>query len=239
MFMRRLLTIAMVIAATLPAVAQRGIARGGGGGGAPMRAAPAFSGARTSGVRAGGGFVPRGSGVVFTNQPGASFCRGCRSFNRGFYRRGYPYYYGWAGAYWPIYDWDAGDYGYTTNSAYAGDNGYAAQLQNELANQQAVTDGLQAELDAERSRNSEDSPRASAQPAARTSPDPDTPGTVLVFRDGSRTEIQNYAIVGPTLYEFGPHWTKKVALTDLDVPATVKTNNDRGVEFLLPAQKGS
>ena len=30
---------------------------------------------------------------------------------------------------------------------------------------------------------------------------------------------------------------KKISLADLDVPATVKANDDRGMEFKVPAQK--
>ena len=238
----RLFAIALVAVVALPAAAQRGMARGvgmaGARGGAPVRMAPSVYG-----FRAGGAFLPRGSGnrLIITNRPLGSFCRGCRSFRRGYYGYGYPYW-GWAGAdYWPIYDWDAGDYSYTPDSGYASaDSFYAAQLQNELANQQEMNAQLAAQLSAERSRPAEGNAAASLPPQpARTAPEPESLETVLVFHDGSRTEIQNYAIVGPTLYEFGAHWTKKVALTDLDIPATVKANNDRGVEFVLPVQKGS
>jgi hypothetical protein len=58
---------------------------------------------------------------------------------------------------------------------------------------------------------------------------------VLVFKDGRRLEIVNYAIVGSTLYDLKNGLTRKVALAELDLPATVKQNDDRGVEFQLPA----
>jgi hypothetical protein len=47
--------------------------------------------------------------------------------------------------------------------------------------------------------------------------------------------VMNYAIVGTTLYDLSEARTKKVALAELDLPATVKQNDDRGVEFRLPA----
>ena len=59
--------------------------------------------------------------------------------------------------------------------------------------------------------------------------------TVLVFRDGHKQEVSNYAIMGSTVYVFDEH-TKKIALAELDVPATVKANDDRGLEFQLPPQ---
>lgn len=59
--------------------------------------------------------------------------------------------------------------------------------------------------------------------------------SVLVFRDGHRLEVQNYAIVGDTLYDFTPGHLRKVPLSQLDLTATVKANDDRGVDFILPA----
>jgi hypothetical protein len=57
--------------------------------------------------------------------------------------------------------------------------------------------------------------------------------TVLVFRDGHQQEVTNYAIMGQTVYVFD-HRTQKIALTDLDVAATIKVNDDRGVDFHVP-----
>jgi hypothetical protein len=58
--------------------------------------------------------------------------------------------------------------------------------------------------------------------------------TVLVFRSGKHEEVTNYAIMGETLYVFD-QGRKKVALADLDIAATVKANDDRGMEFRVPA----
>ncbi len=58
--------------------------------------------------------------------------------------------------------------------------------------------------------------------------------TVLVFRNGHQQEVTNYAIMGDSLYVFDQA-RKKIALADLDIPATVKANDDRGVEFNLPS----
>jgi len=57
--------------------------------------------------------------------------------------------------------------------------------------------------------------------------------TVLVFRDGHKQEVTNYAIVGQTIYVFDKR-TQKIAITDLDVAATIKLNDDRGVDFHVP-----
>jgi hypothetical protein len=61
------------------------------------------------------------------------------------------------------------------------------------------------------------------------------PATVLVFKDGHKVEIGNYALVGGTLYDLSDGRAKKIALASLDLPATVKQNDERGVDFRLPA----
>jgi hypothetical protein len=59
--------------------------------------------------------------------------------------------------------------------------------------------------------------------------------TTLVFKDGHQLEIENYAVVGQTLYDLTPGHSRKIALADLDLPATQKENDDRGVTFQLPS----
>ena len=58
--------------------------------------------------------------------------------------------------------------------------------------------------------------------------------TILVFQDKHTEEVQNYAIVGQTLWVFDEQQAKKIRITDLDVPATKKANEDRGMDFQLP-----
>jgi hypothetical protein len=61
------------------------------------------------------------------------------------------------------------------------------------------------------------------------------PATVLVFRDQHQEQVQNYAIVSQTLWNFTAGRTQKIPLSELDLPATEKANEDHGVEFRLPA----
>jgi len=82
------------------------------------------------------------------------------------------------------------------------------------------------------SRSSQDS--GAEGPPDATPIDP----TVLVFRDGHQQEVSNYAIMGQTVYVFDKR-IQKIALSDLDVSATVKANDDRGIEFHVPDAKKS
>lgn len=59
--------------------------------------------------------------------------------------------------------------------------------------------------------------------------------TVLIFRDGHRAEVLNYAIVGQTLYDLGTFVAHKIPLSNLNLPATIKANEERGVDFSVPA----
>ena len=73
--------------------------------------------------------------------------------------------------------------------------------------------------------------------ATQQAPEPVTnqPETVLIFKDGHQQEVSNYAIVGATLYDLSDGRTRRVQLAELDLKATVKENDQRGVEFQLPA----
>jgi hypothetical protein len=77
-----------------------------------------------------------------------------------------------------------------------------------------------------------------AQRANGDSPAPQPPPepTILIFKDGHKQELGNYAIVGATLFDLTPGHARKIALADLDLDATRKQNEDRGVIFQLPVQ---
>ncbi len=86
------------------------------------------------------------------------------------------------------------------------------------------------------SRRSPDREPAPA-PASAAPPEPvlEQPPTVLVFKDGHKVEVGNYAIVGDTLFELSEGRTHKILLADLDLPATEKANDELGVDFQVPA----
>ncbi len=80
--------------------------------------------------------------------------------------------------------------------------------------------------------NSSPAPQPSAEVVAQ-------PKTVLVFKDGHQVRVDNYAIVGSTLYDLSGGRRHKIALADLDLTATAQQNDDRGVDFELPARSAS
>jgi len=77
----------------------------------------------------------------------------------------------------------------------------------------------------------EQTPPAEYDSDSQPSPDP----TVLVFKDGHQLEIGNYAIVNQTIYDLTPGHPRKIAVADLDLPATQKLNDDHGITFDVPS----
>jgi hypothetical protein len=62
---------------------------------------------------------------------------------------------------------------------------------------------------------------------------------ILVFRDGHSEEVRDYTIVGGAIYARGDfysdgYWNKKIELSALALPETIKSNHERGVRFVLP-----
>jgi hypothetical protein len=69
---------------------------------------------------------------------------------------------------------------------------------------------------------------------------PELPPAVLIFRDGHTEEVKRYTIQGGVLYaktDFWStgSWTRKILITELDVPASLKLNAERGAKFNLPS----
>jgi len=60
--------------------------------------------------------------------------------------------------------------------------------------------------------------------------------TVLVFKDGHRLEVENYAIAGQTLWVLDEHLLTRYSLSELDLDATRKENQERGIRFRIPGQ---
>jgi hypothetical protein len=231
--MRRWWSIAAfgLILISLPALAQR---HGGGGGGAHFAshggsASHSFASASSSRAFHGGGFA-HGSGDRVRI--------GNRFFNRGVNgRRGFYPYYGYAGCYpYGYCDWwddplaydsqdgaqdtsdDQDSYaGFYRAQAYPGPYAANSGLQRDVQTLNGKIDRLQADVEA---RNH---PKSDLEPA-----------TALVFRDQHVEEVHNYAIAGGTLWVFNDQASKKIPLAQLDLDATIKKNDERGVDFQVP-----
>jgi len=244
--MRRPLAIAALCVAVVvaPLWAQmRGSSRGGASAGratfsargpAGFRSGPAFAGTPRLGVGFATGFRQP---FVGPRQPFNGFRRpsiGPRRFHHHpfFFSTFSPFYFGYYG--YPVY---YGDYSYSTADSYSTYDAYPPYSgqnsnSNDLARQQQDIDHLEDEVARLREeRESRDA--APAKPRAENKSEPSTP-TLLVFRDKHTQEVQNYAVVGGTLWIFSEQRATKLPLSWLDIEATTKANDDRGVDFRLP-----
>jgi hypothetical protein len=83
-------------------------------------------------------------------------------------------------------------------------------------------------------------PPAALRRTQAAKPPSELPPAVLVFRDGHEEEIGKYMIMSAAIYASvdywnGSSWTRKVPIAELDVPATLKLNQERGSKFSLPS----
>ena len=176
--------------------------------------------------------APSGSSSYWHRGPSGGL-GGHRPFfpNRGYY--GWPWWYGTSGNYfsYPLYPYytplfggdDSGSYQQApAESAPAPDNGLSDQVV-ELSNQVQMLQEEQAARDYLRPPAAETRATASQEKPL---------STVLVYRDGHQLEVQNYALMGNTVWVLGDQTTRKIPLNDLDLDVTQKLNADRGVEFL-------
>jgi hypothetical protein len=250
--MRRLLLILGIVVALLtsPLLAQMHGGRSGSLGRssfAPHGSSFAGRGFGSShfGTRFGGGFSPRfhgGFGPRFGFRggfPGRFHSHFGSSF--AFYGAfGYPSYgvyagygYPWYGAYaypaysYPVYAYPEPQY---STPRYDSDLDYSYQQKRNMEELDRLDDRVRRLEDQRASASTPRSPQYRAQ-ANPTSP------VVLIFRDKHSQEAQNYAIVGQTIWLFDEQRATKIPLSEIDIAATQKANEERGVEFQVPTSR--
>ena len=237
--MRRPLFItAFALFLAVPLWAQRG-GHGGFGGHAGFHSGQMGSGHFSAGMSSGRTFSHG-----FTHSSGNHFSHGPFLHN-GFHSHNHFHHscfgfgcrngflFPWWGAYYdPYWDWqntdDRFDADYYNNIARA----------NEMNEQSLEQQRLRRQEEADGDQDVYARPAASRSTSSTSSDDrQETPAlpTILVFRDQHQQEVQNYAIVGQTLWNLSPPRRQKISLAELDLAATEKANDDRGVTFHVPA----
>ena len=247
--MRRLLFItAFALFLAVPVWAQRGGGHAGGGHTGFSGGHGGSFGARGgfSGGHFGGGHFSGGMRSGFTRSGRSGFSgrpflhngfRGSRIRNFAFRnncfgcrRQFFPW---WGAGYYDPWLWDWWDSASSYDEDYERNLAIANQMNQQNLEEQRLLRQEEADGDQDsyslhsRSRSNPD-PSDDQKSSAIISP------TVLVFRDQHQKEIRNYAIVGQTLWNFTSPRTEKIPLADLDLAATVKANDDRGITFRVP-----
>jgi hypothetical protein len=239
--MRRILTASLGLALVTSAWAQHGGAVGHSGGGIAHPNA-GFSSGRSFAAPA----APRvfgsttGSRATLQSRPysyqynsptgpapfGGSYPYGERPHPapgngyRHYYSRGVYLVPGWLN-YGYGYDY-SGDYSpdYSDQPPYAPDPNAAANPEN-AGDQEAYAPAP---------------PRQSYQPESPPSPAiQDQPQLTLLFKDGrTPQQVTNYAVTQTTLYVLDGARRREIPLDQIDLPQTVRTNREAGVDFEVP-----
>jgi hypothetical protein len=227
---RAVLTAAILImTAALPLCAQRGGFRMGPRAGGAIAIRPHGA----VGLRSGFGFR---RGFAFGHNPRGRVFINRRPFfgHRRFFRQSFfPF-----GAF-PLYP-----LGFDDSLSYASQPAYVepdTRLMSEVYRLQAEVDQLRQEQALRQEREQEQYASAAPVNAPRPAPEPraaaEAPATILVYRDGRKAEIRNYAVVGETLWLLSEQRAQKIPLAELDLAATRKANEERGMEFAVPSNR--
>ena len=202
-------------------------------GGGPMGGRGAFRGGMRSsgGARFSGAHHPgfHNPGFVHSPHRGPIIVTRGRFAGHHFPQRGfYPYYslYGYYGG--SLWDWDDAEYDARFNRNNNYDYQTAAEI-NRLSNE------------VERLREERDYAQSAAPPAPSPVPQPpvqakaqeDLP-VVVVFLDKHIREVKNYAVANEMLVVLDGNKRTKFPLADIDLAATMKLNDERGVDFQIP-----
>jgi hypothetical protein len=183
-----------------------------------------------------GPFLHNGTGfrnnrIGFRNngfRNGIGFRNGYRGY--GFRNKCYAYgCWGWGYPWWGYGGW-WGDSDYDDDSYQ--DQGIANQMNQQSLDEQQMR--RQEEADGDQDAYLRPPYRRRSAAGDGRAAESVLPATVLVFRDQHKEEIHNYAIIGQTLWNFSPQRTEKISLTDLDLTATTKANEERGLTFRVP-----
>lgn len=248
-----------VLLVTVPVWAQRGGGGHGGMGGGHMGGGGHAGGGFAGGAHAGGGYAYHGGGGnagYHGGNWGGSYRGGTgwhgNGWNgRGWYGRGW-YGRGWYGNSWGWYPgWDSGFYGdagwdssysyspdmstYTAAPTYAPSYPSVVYMMPDGTLQNSPSSQTQQQIDQLQQQVSQlqsEQQKSSSPKVAEVHYD-----TVLVYRDGHNETVGNYAIVGNTLWVFNETRARKIPLSELDLRATKRDNQDHGNDFVVPGSR--
>jgi hypothetical protein len=174
-----------------------------------------------------------------------------RFHNRQFGNSGYPIYYApYAyGYYDETTNVDANPPAAANNEQPANDEGPGLTVFERRRTYELIGDDRRAESDSRYGEHYSDSREQRSRPVEEEKPVAGESKneakaesvfpTILIFRDGSHREITNYALMGNSIYDLSVkpgQGRMKIMLADLDIPATIAANDQRGIDFKIPKQ---
>jgi len=146
----------------------------------------------------------------------------------GGHRRFYPYnpLYSWYGYGYSSWDYDDAEY-----DARFGNNNYDYQTASEINRLSNEVQQLREER--QYAAAAPPAPAPVPQPSVQAKAQEDLP-VVVVFLDKHIREVKNYAVANEMLVVLDGNQRTKFPLADIDLAATMKLNDERGVDFQIP-----
>ncbi len=156
-------------------------------------------------------------------RPGALRSRG---FNRADYRH-VPYTYFLTPYYYPFLDYGNAPLGGEPYDVPAVDPAVQASVMAENALGQQIQ-RLTAEIS--ELKNSQQYDQQQAQSQQEPEPPPAPPITVIL-RNGQQLQVQNYAVMNQTFWDFSSQPARRIPISTIDLAASTKATEAQGVEF--------
>ncbi len=164
--------------------------------------------------------------------------------NNGYGRnkyRGYPFVYWLTPYYYPGLFYDTGAY-YDSYDAYppydtSGGPQYQPEELAQSAPPYAPYPNYYAAPNPYLPPSYYNPPPASPTPVNPTPADaqsaqtPPSPPVTLVLRTGEKFQVQNYAVMGQTFWDFSRQPVRKIPVSSIDVPASAKATEASGADF--------
>ncbi len=149
--------------------------------------------------------------------------------SRGYGRdyRHVPYSYFFTPYYYPFLDYSDAPYGGSPYDMPDDPSAEAAIMaQNALGEQ---VQRLSAAVD--QLAYNQQAQQAASYPQAYSQPAPKVPPVMLVLRSGQTVEVQNYAVMDQTFWDFTGQPARKIPISSIDIAASTRATQAKGGEF--------
>jgi hypothetical protein len=127
-----------------------------------------------------------------------------------------PYYY-------PFMDYSSAPYG-----GAPADSEYDPGMQANIMAENALGAQVQ-DLAAQVQQLQSSQPHFAYEPPQ--APEPPTPPVTLVLRSGEELQVQNYAVMNQTFWDFSARPVRKIPLSEIDIPASTRKTQAAGGDF--------
>ncbi|MBV9294410.1 MAG: hypothetical protein JO145_02465 [Acidobacteriaceae bacterium] len=151
---------------------------------------------------------------------GALRSRGYGGYGRTYRHVPYPYFF--TPYYYPFLDYSDAPYGGAPYDVPDDPSAEAAILGEEVQRLSAAVDQL---------AYNQQTQQGSASPQSYSQSAPQQPPVMLVLHSGQTVEVQNYAVMDQTFWDFTRQPAQKIPIANIDIAASTRATQAKGGEF--------